>query len=194
MSDIFDTMYGIEDFRDSYQNWLKDTLAIDARYDILFDQLYDTAFEWVLDNDGNRESDARHLREEYAYRAKLMFRDEWLLWDASVLEVLASLSFDMVDCVCEYPGDFEASTGFWIMMENLGLDNFSDDIYMTKYGFEGFDRTRKDVERILNRWLKRRFTKTGKGSPFPRRRGVEDQRYVEMWYQLNGYVIDNGWV
>lgn len=194
MNDPIDTMYGIEDFRDGYQGWLRDILNIDNRYNILFDQLYNKSFEYVLANDGNRESDARHLREDYAYKHNRLFRDEWVLWPASVMEILASLSFNMVDSVCDFPGDFDASVAFWIMMENLGLDSFTDDIYVIESGFDGFDRTRKNVDRIVNKWLYRRFTKTGKGSPFPRKRGVEDQRNVEIWYQLNGYVIDNGWV
>ena len=194
MVDIFDAMYGIEDFRDAYQTWLRDTLNIDNRYNILFDQLYEKPFEFVLENDENRESDARHLREQFAYKADLMFRDEWLLWHASVIEVLASLSFKMLDSVCDFPGDFEAETGFWIMMENLGLDGFTDDVYLIENGFNGFDSVRIQVDKIVDKWLYRRFTKTGKGSPFPRKRGVEDQRKVELWYQLSGYVIENGWV
>ena len=47
------------------------------------------------------------------------------------------------------------------------------------------------IDDILDRWIERKFSRNGKGSPFPLKKPKKDQRKVELWYQMQGYICEN---
>ncbi len=66
------------------------------------------------------------------------------------------------------------------MIKNLGL------LEMTNFEFE------PDIcVLILRDWLERKFDRDGCGSPFPVKHGRGDQRKVEIWLQLQQFVMEN---
>ena len=152
----------------AYGDRLVDSIHARRRgYDMLFEQLHETAFIFILPFDSNREGDGLYLRKRMGIRDRRQ---------CSVLEMLVAFSdraFKEYFAGCVDT----AADVFWIMLHNLGLDGFADNVY-------------DDVEvaEILDTWLNRRFDANGNGSIFPLRRTNRDQRDVEIWSQMNEYV------
>jgi hypothetical protein len=66
------------------------------------------------------------------------------------------------------------------MIKNLGLDQFDDQI---PYDWE-------DVDEALSALIYRTYDRDGTGGLFPLTHPEEDQRKVEIWYQLNAYLLE----
>lgn len=185
---LLDEIYDLENFKTAYRNWLFRRYGFTAEYKQLFDQLYDTIFEWVLDEDEHRASDGRQLRRLFEDQSGLACREQWFTWDASVLEVLGALADDFGDCAGSWEHDYDPSEGMWLMLHNLKLDAFTDEIY-----FSEWTETHKKVSRILLKWMRRRYSKRGFGGLFTTKKRDLDMRNISLWYQLNGYILENGW-
>lgn len=71
----------------------------------------------------------------------------------------------------------------WFMqfIKNLGLERYPDAVC---YPVPGHSR----VDTILNRLNNRRYAYNGTGGLFPLVDAQEDQRLVELWYQLGAYI------
>lgn len=147
-----------------------------ARYWKLCEQLYKTQFTWFVPNDDNRIVDARELRDEYLY----LTGEEDRLWyemEASVIEVLISVSRRIGFELDEAPGLW-----FWTLIDHLGLTECTDD---------DWDRAMIiHVRETTNRLLMRTYRSDGYGGLFPLRRPIEDQRDVEIWYQMSAYLLE----
>ena len=148
-------------------------------YGLLLDEMHRVAFTWSLDKDSNRDADAYELRKEFLFDYGY---HRYNIWDTprSVLEVLCAFSRRIEIEITGEPGNDDLSRWFWVRVENLGLNVFND---------EHFDKQK--VDDILQKWLERRYTKNGKGSIFPLTKSEVDQREVEMWYQMHGYLNEN---
>ena len=72
-------------------------------------------------------------------------------------------------------------TLFWEMISNLDLDRFTNDS-----AWKG-----EEVKELIDIWLDRKFRYDGSGSPFPIDNPSCDQRKLEIWGQLNEYLIEN---
>jgi hypothetical protein len=68
-------------------------------------------------------------------------------------------------------------------MRNAGLDAFDDG------NFDTMDDS--EVMKILDRIIERTYQRNGVGGLFPLKRDKKDQRKVELWYQMNAYLIEN---
>ena len=68
------------------------------------------------------------------------------------------------------------------MIQNLGLDEYTDNRYADDPFFEA------TVHHILRALLNREYTRSGKGSLFPLKKSRQDQRKTEIWYQLHAYL------
>lgn len=163
-------------------------------HQFLLETMGNVEFRWVVTEDERRESDGRNVRrlfcEEKGLEAEAMVES----LPASFLEVVLSLALEMDGLVAERPDKMPVGvwTWFWEMMANVGLDRF-DDISCQEMGY----RTARDrIERTCERVMDRRYAANGRGGLFPmpgrRRREGEDQREVELWYQLNEYVLRTG--
>lgn len=70
---------------------------------------------------------------------------------------------------------------FWHMLSNIGIDKYND----RNYNREAIDLAVKTV-------IWRTYNRNGSGGGlFPLKRAVRDQRDVELWYQLNTYLIEH---
>lgn len=145
----------------------------------LLKQLYIKEFIWIIPNDDNRAEDGRDLRRDFVDEKRIVnISSDWMSLGCSMLEMFIGLSRRLA---FEDGGD---SPGwFWKLIENLGLDLYNDNVQLPE----------KKVDEILDQIIWRTYRRNGHGGLFPLRRAVEDQRDVELWYQLNTYLLEKGY-
>ena len=94
--------------------------------------------------------------------------------------MMISLSMKIDDVIFDPTYGDRTSEWFWIMIKNLGLD------CMSKYDFD------KDYcEDIIDRLLKRRYLRDGRGGLFITKNPKIDMRKAEIWYQANVWLEEN---
>lgn len=159
-----------------YLRWLAKKVDIDmsqnvdTSYVLLMTAMLDKEFYSVVDMDANRIDDGLGLREEY-------FGAEMPDDLCSVLEVFVSLA---LRCESDILGG-TASAGniFWDMLDNTGLDKFTDLQFDTD-----------EVDYILDKILDREYGRNGEGGPFYAGNDFDvDMSKEELWWQMNIYAI-----
>lgn len=144
----------------------------------LLKQLHEKEFIWIEPNDDNRLEDGLDLRDAFVDELGIDNPDPiWMGMGCSMLEMLVALARNL---------NFEAdnksvSQWFWVMMHNAKLDHFNDSA----------DYFEEDVSEILDRIIWRTYRKNGRGGLFPLSRPKRDQCEVELWYQMNAYILEN---
>jgi len=170
---------------DLYLEWLYGEVAnVRTRsrsrtYWRLLRQMYKTEFIWWVPNDDNRCEDGKDLRYEFIDVSGIQTVDnEWLSMGCSMLEMLIALAraaaFETEGLVHEW---------FWQFIENLGLEAFTDARYNA--------RAEQHVQNVLDAIIWRLYSHDGAGGLFPLRNPPHDQREVELWYQLNAYLVEH---
>lgn len=145
----------------------------------LLRQLYTTIFVAIVPHDENRIADVQDLRDEFLSveaddeRGNL----EWLRLPCSMLELLVVLSRQLA-----FEMDDDPRTWFWHLIEVLDLAQFNDRDYD--------DHAEEVIAETLDRIIWRNYSPDGHGGLFPLRNPHEDQRKVELWYQLNAYLLE----
>lgn len=143
----------------------------------LFYILHTTPFEWFIPNDDNRAVDGIDLR--YEYLGAEMANNDWLEEECSMLEMIISLSRRLSFEISE-PTD----VCFWYILSNLGIDReFNDTV-------EGVRKV-ANVRDILETVVRRTYDYDGTGGLFPLINPKQDQREVEIWYQMSAYLAEN---
>lgn len=138
--------------------------------------LYTKEFVWLIPNDSNRIEDGKDLRYEFVDQSGLNDVDrEWIHLGCSMLELFVGLSRRLA-----FQADGEPRDWFWQLIVNAGLDEYND----TYRGLE------KPVSEILDRIIWRTYNSDGHGGLFPLQSPERDQREVELWYQLNAYILE----
>lgn len=173
---------------EQYLDWLYSLVAPvmsrnpDRSYRLLLEHLFKRQFRWIVPNDDNRVEDARELR--FAFLDHFELRNDDLYWmalDVSVLEVLMALSQRVAFESNEVPEFW-----FWQFIENLGLKKFTDNEYRNGHW--------EDIDEAVNKFVERKYRPNGRGGIFPLRHAKEDQRKVELWYQMSAYLLENDYV
>ena len=166
---------------DAYFCWLVGLIGdsfIEENYRKLLHKLYFTDFYYELDYDKNRAADGLFLRRNYSQTSGLALPDR----PCSVLEMMIALARNAENDIMHDP-DFGDRTGhwFWVMLQNLGLDQDDDLSYN-----EG------RVEQILDVFMHHRYAPNGQfGGMFPVRKCCRDLRKTDLWWQLNAYFEEN---
>ncbi len=147
----------------------------------LLKQLYDKPFVWFVYRDDNRTENGKELRLDFLRQEGLSRSDvdsDWIELGCSFLELMiamaAKLQFDL---------DPDSTLAYWFweeLIENIGLRQCHD--------ASGFEHC--DVEEVLNRVIFRQYEPDGSGGFFPLQNPPQDQRSVELWYQLGAYAIE----
>lgn len=150
-------------------------------YWALLTQLHQTEFTWFVPNDDNRVADGKYLRYEFLDTRpphEHLADHEWIEErGCSMLEMLVALSRR-----CSFLGGGAASAWFWHLIDNLGMRGFTD----AKPGDPA------EIDHILRRVIDRTYDEFGNGGLFPLRETDIDQRQVEIWHQMNHYLIERG--
>ena len=171
------------DFYDGYFHWLLDVVMFHdmqrsgRSYLYLLKHMKGIQFTWNVESDVNRAEDGKYLR--YTYSESVGYKYE-IKGACSFLEMCVALATRMNDDIFDADPTARPARWFWIMMENCGLDRYTDDVYDPI-----------EVEKICNRIIKRQYNRTGKGGFFPLKHPKEDQRNVEIWYQMQAYILEN---
>jgi hypothetical protein len=173
-----------EPLDESYLVWLyrqvADSNAKDPSltYWNLLRTLFKQEFVWVVPNDDNRLEDGKDLRLEFLRESHIDHADvddDWIGLGCSVLELMVGLSRRLA-----FEADGEPYYWFWRLMENIGLQRYSDSHRLPIH----------HIEDVLERVIFRQYNYNGHGGFFPLKFAQEDQRNVELWYQLNAYVLE----
>lgn len=153
----------------------------------LADTLHNIPFRFTIPNDDNRVGDAKRMRDWYSEVCS-NYSDYTAIDIApvSVLEVLVAFA-DRIDAAIMRgieDNDVDRS-GFWLwlMLDNLGISDYDDDSWC----FEAH----QDVTHRIDVFLDREYDSLGRGGLFPLENSKNDQRTVELWYQMNEYFTAN---
>lgn len=168
----------------------------DKTYFMLAIKLFRTEFKPVVFDDRNRIKDAKLLREDFALSCSRFQNYSAIdLPGASFLEVMIALcqKFDTrfmmkVDDPVERWHEW-----FWLMLKNVDLDDFCDSKFNYDFDFniETGDNPDILIDSILKIINDRTYKENGKGGFFPLKNPKNDQRKVELWYQMNAYFLEN---
>lgn len=166
-----------------YIRWLYSQVAdvkfrVPSRtYWFLIRQLHDKEFVWFVPNDDNRVEDGRALRAEFLEVAHTRRPDpEWMDRGVSMLEMLIGLSRRLA-----FESDESPEYWFWTMLGNIH-------IFKTRH-HDASEYDQRKVDAALDRVIHRTYDRGGLGGLFPLQSTRRDQRKVELWYQMNAYLL-----
>ena len=169
---------------DDYFQWLIEKVKAHSpkrcNYLSLLKTLFTTDFVYIIERDKNRAGDGVGLREEYCYDAEYDYYYDDYERPCSVLEMLIALSLRCERTITGEVDNDHPERLFWLMIDNLGLGDMTDD---------NFDPLL--TKQILKKWMTRKFKRNGEGGLFPLKKPFEDQRKVEIWFQLLSFVNEN---
>ena len=170
--------------KQDYFQWLIDMVHGDDYY-ILLKELHSRMFVSVIDHDNNRALDGMELREIYVTE-EMDYEDAWKMdmgAPCTLLELFIGLARNM-DFELAIDDEDRTERYFWEIMGNLGLSRFDDEHYVDENGMFA-------VDDILGDFINRNFEPDGLGGAFPLKNPEEDQRFVELWYQMAAYLGEN---
>ena len=178
----------IKEIKEEYFVWLVNKIKGQEHW-CLLRHLHETPFHWqktkATSNDENRAFDGQALRDRFLYETNYTgYSYNYPEEECSVFEMLVALAFRINDILIEIEEEDQMARWFWELLENLGIDIFNDWVYFEK------DNPTK-IEDIIAKWMDRKYDKNGTGGIFPRKDAPKDQRKVEIWYQMSGYLIEN---
>lgn len=182
------------DLVSSYFEWLYSKIGDntnprpDQSYRILAQRLFDTPFYWFVKNDENRELDGLRLRDEFCDEVGSWGDSRFPFTACSTLEVLISLA-GRAAFEGEGLGIAEGQYDwFWLFMRNIGLQHYDDDKFL-----HGGVAVTLHVDDIIRDLLDRKYGRGERGSLFPQKKkpGEPHLAQIEMWYQLQGYLLEN---
>lgn len=176
-----------EEIKEEYFSWLCYLVKVrthDERQRNLAKQLHQKEYYALIPNDDNRVEDGKKLRQVFADEQLDDGDCPCLDGPCSMLEMLVALS-KRVDFIL---GDSHhvdrTSEIFWELVNNLGLRQFLENDPADEEKVYG-----NDV--LLDNFLSRKYSWTGRGGLFPLKKGNRDQRNVELWYQMMAYLEEN---
>lgn len=174
-----------QDLDSMYLEWLYEQVGLKGPSNRthwgLLRQMLSKEFVWIVPNDDNRVEDGRELRYEFVKAARLRrVRGSWMGMGCSFLEMLIGLSRRL-----SFEADGEPPEWFWILISNLRLSKYDDNYYEPEniHKFMNIDRK---MEKVI--W--RTYDYTGNGGLFPLANPEENQTEVEIWYQMNAYLLE----
>lgn len=160
-----------------YYEWLISQVRIrnGKSYRDLFEMMHNLEFHWTVPNDDNRVQDGLDLRHEF-YETMQKRNLTLNLGGVTVLEILISLSRRTAFTAGGTPEDWA-----WKLLKNLQLTKKPDRLTEEEI---------VEVNDILDALIWRTYERDGRGGFFPLKNPEEDQTKVEIWYQMNQYVIE----
>ncbi len=144
-------------------------------YILLMSALFKHEFYWTVEMDVNRSDDGKELRSEFSSDVP-----EEIDGPCNLLELLLGLARRWHQETRSDGENDHSKEYFWRMIGNLGLLDYDDG---------HFDD--KKVREILDIFVDREYGTDGVGGLFPVPGTEKDFRKVELWYQLQEYLIEN---
>jgi len=159
----------------AYRAWLRGlviSLAPPYHSPSIFNIAWDILYVPTIPNDQNRSEDGINLRQEYG---SVTGNGLPPVGPCRILEFLIGLAIRLN--AADYDPTMPDRVGpwFWTLMDNLGIVD-GDDPW---------------IEDSLEKINTRDYSTDGHGGLFPLRRPKENQREVEIWYQMQAYLMEN---
>lgn len=167
-----------------YLTWLYDQVGSvklkspRKTYWSLIGTLFKKEFVWLIPNDDNRVEDGKDLRYEFIRESGLEPDPDWMEMGCSILEMMYGVARRLA-----WESDREPRECFWFLVENLELADYNDGNFN--------DAVRKEINEVLDQVVWRTYHADGRGGLFPLEHPTEDQREVEIWYQLCAYLLEH---
>jgi hypothetical protein len=174
------------EIQEDYFQWLCGLVGIATpshSYWHLARHLHRKEFYWTVPNDDNREKDGKKLREEYLDETGVIGH-QYLEGICSVFEMLIALATRMEYILMDPNEGDRTSKWFFEFIRNLDLEGFTDEDFVDRIALYKIDL-------VVDKMLERGYTHHGVGGIFPIRRTKNDQRKVEIWYQMQAYLDEN---
>lgn len=173
---------------DPYFNWLCILIGIDSRtsgrnYGLLARALHSMEFRAKIPADKNRGMDGMQLRVEFMQQHG-PYGSATNRGPCTMLEFFIALAKRMSFLMNGNSSRHHTEYYFWKMMSNLRLEKLTDDRWEYING-DFF------IEDAVLRVQERQYDTNGNGGIFPLRNPIEDQRYVEIWYQMQAWLGEN---
>ena len=173
---------------DPYYDWLCILIGVDRRnprrnYGKLTQMLHSIDFKPKFPADENRGMDGMQLRVEFM-QLHGPYGSATNRGKCTMLEFLIALARRMSFLMNGNPNRHHTEYYFWVLIQNLRLDKLTDDRWDYLNG-EFF------VEDAVMRLQERSIERNGEGGLFPLRHFSEDQRNVEIWYQMHAWLGEN---
>jgi len=164
-----------------YWEYLMSRVGEHKDYTLLLRQLYTTPFRWPLHKDHNRAYESDEIRRYFGNDMDINYDeiDGWNDQNVSFLEVLLQLATRCETGVGAME-TIQHTVWFWKFMDHLGLDKYNNYTYDSE-----------KVEEIVEKCIERRYDRLGNGGLFPLKASPNDQRLVELWYQMAEYLHEN---
>ncbi len=165
--------------RNRYFRWLLKQIDYEtvkeehADYSYLLKALFDRDFYWDVPHDDNRAADGTQLR----FEANMVYD----FGKCSMLEMMIALAKRIdKEILPDFNHGDNPAKWFWEMIDNCGA---------SKYDNQHWDA--EAVNYILSLIMFRGYGRDGKGGFFPLKNATKDQRKVEIWYQMQAYIMEN---
>lgn len=160
-----------------YYMWLLDRVNANrgeySCYRNLLDYLFSHHFRYIFTMDKNRAKSGENLRAIFAMQEGLYLNDVFS-GPCTILEMLVAISENLA-----FDTNEETSYWFWKLIDNLGLITQVDNNYDEYY-----------ISSVLDKWMDHRYEPNGDGSIFPMDNFEGDCRTMEIWDQMNAYLME----
>lgn len=173
---------------DPYFDWLCIRIGIDPRnpkrnYGKMVTMLHGINYIPAMEMDENRASDGLQLRVEFM-NMHGPYGSATNRGPCTLLEFLIALAMKMNFLMGGEDNRHHTEWYFWRLMRHLGLRKFTDDYWDF---YDGEVHVEDAADRIINR----KIEPNGDGGLFPLRGKYEDQRYCEVWRQMQYWLNEN---
>lgn len=160
----------------------KDPDYISNHIDVL-KLMYDTTFSVVIDNDENRIKDAINFRHGVLNALGINTNKYFEDGSASLLEVMISLADRMSFIISDPNNPNRLGECFWDIFSNIGMHMYTNE-FIQDQNEKAMAFYRDDVKCLMDR----NYEYNGTGGFFPLIYANQDQRRVEIWYQMQAYL------
>lgn len=165
-----------------YFKWLVGFIGYDSNYSMVLEDLFNKEFIWLIDYDENLAENGKSLRDDFYYSSdtnqKLVEMYGDIEGPCSVLEMMVKLAIDCEETIMTDGEHDNTPKWFWIMMDNLGLNDYDNSSY-----------NEEKVDEIVEIFMSRRYDNYGNGNIFRFKNRVTGLKNMDIWIQLNQFLI-----
>ncbi len=168
-----------------YTSFLMNKVATpdSSRYLCLLTELNKIEFHYIMETDKNRSLEALKFRNEFVSLTNSQAIYAIMPGPATVLEVLIAMAERADDVMYDPAVGKRPSQWFWLFIHNLGLDYLVD----ANWTFDANNY----IFVTVTKWMDRRFTPDGIGTPYPIPGCRANLQEVPIWDAMNWYLADN---
>ena len=161
-----------------YYIWLLKRIDFDSYEDRskLLQYLHNKEFVWDIWTDEDRAEDGFALRRVFEKETDYLDYSP-LEKPCSVLEMLIAFAERIDKDVMDE--EYGAPYWFWIMIDNLGLKDCTDDVFDAK-----------KVNLVLDSWLNRLTKNDLKSGIFPGKSGKKPEIKIDCWFAMQNWIAE----